>query len=1211
MGTDQSMGSLVANIASGFCDLARTNGDVDRASIRDTLLSSGAWPRSLPNLCTDPVRNDVCCLAWILSELEHGLVDEARLTSFLTEVETRASKLNAVVAVEEATSGLIESRGMPHLGKSPEDAAVQLGQLICQWALSQEPPFGVRVGVHTGRLKHFKLPNSKDESSFYGDAYSRSLELALESQHQTQVHISSISKLKLQAYMSVPVVISGSFESYYVDPFAEAAEARREHVSVDGHEPAGAQLQLTFMTRQDTTDIAGKMSLDEFKDLLITKNIDTASFGCNGAKTLLEFYQDVVISGKAHLVEVDDTLERIVPLLRISLQAMEGDRTRELRVSSTRDVDGRERLRHQPLALVLTLEETLNWALAVQTCLRMKLDLSSETQAECLEIDESSYVVSEDRVFSPSVPGIFSTYKSQNVTVRVKDQTHPRMKSIGLPEYGNFSTTKGGVDYDWTWTVVGSTVEEDKLLRILHDGGVDMKDWTEEMFSRLHREIQTTKTATIEKRGVELTRTLRIIRVWVRATIHAMEQVLVIRRKIQGGKTDERDKNRPISMQMSGQDWSQAVTDALLTRLGMSEELQDQLLTVDEASHQFSEEVANSRSFPGLKTAYLVNEVTVYLTNTRSSDLHFLGLPDGSDFVISRAEGAVTKETSIRSKPTTSNGHILVVFGWNPVETAVSKSQSLRNRKTTFSDTSGTVAEALAKRQVPAPVPLPPAKMNGPLLKRLLKNARTDWTRARRAAARICDATYTCQDFHNDITASFPELRLYVAGTSSADEYQRTIGAMYVIFWLMRMHLDGKDCFCFGLKADMVTPRKKFADCSEDAETFERRQFFREHNDWKKLEGLFLDAGLLTAPGQHDPEQTLAMLVLMAIHDIMKSTVLLPRVEREFGDFAGYAVGEVISDHDLALSYILQNHPTLLPSFSGLSRQQQESVKFTHGKLDYNLGGLVLAEAPPGALFSALRSAVIARNATKRDIAFYFVHWFADLAGSEPYPAEGSERFVLRFPMRGFQHFVDSFSIVGTLSESVTETQVYESYLVWRWAGEQGLGPVPRNIGSIAKMRLVIMAQGYGRDVLRTFEELSDEDREVLCKEMAVTGCEGQYGREPQNPGGPAIQVHHGPFLVHRVGRHNPRVALRVLAELLRKARLLWPFNAKDAKTLVTIRCHSLGGDANSIEQPGHDHVWLLSRTNDAEGSVKKMPVASLGTVVWSTHEPLTFAEKR
>merc|ERR1712136_150677 len=350
-----------------------------------------------------------------------------------------------------------------------------------------------------------------------------------------------------------------------------------------------------------------------------------------------------------------------------------------------------------------------------------------------------------------------------------------------------------------------------------------------------------------------------------------------------------------------------------------------------------------------------------------------------------------------------------------------------------------------------------------------------DWSRAKRAATRICDENYSCKAFHDDVVGAFPELRLYVSanetssGRASSDEFQRTVGALYAIYWLMRGHLDGIDCFTYGLRSDMINARKDLTEFPEHGE-FDKRHTFRKENDWARLEALFVDAGL-KKDGLPDPDRTLAMLVLMAIHDIMKGTSLLPTVEAEVGPFHGYKVGDVISDHDVALSYILEHHPTWLPSFSGLSRHQQESIKFTHGKMDYNMGWLVQAEAPPGALFSNFRKLVVTGEAKPQVIAFYFVHWFADLAGAEPYPPEGCEKFVLKFPLKVLKQFVQSFSIVQTLGEA-PETEVYENYLVWRWTNhDPPLGDVPTS-SAIAKLRLVIMAQGDSLNLLKAFHEL-------------------------------------------------------------------------------------------------------------------------------------------
>merc|ERR1719284_1554714 len=314
--------------------------------------------------------------------------------------------------------------------------------------------------------------------------------------------------------------------------------------------------------------------------------------------------------------------------------------------------------------------------------------------------------------------------------------------------------------------------------------------------------------------------------------------------------SDDRDRDKPISMQMTGQSWSQAVKDALQSRLGVQPDLQEKYFTMDDASYKFTEEVADSRSFPKLKTVYLVNAVTVYITDTKTSDLYFLGLPDGNDFTFSRLDrqsSLVGRELSmVREKvsmPSTPSV-VLVFFGWNPVEMEMTRSKKPKRTVPTFTDTAtaGIQRAVVPKRQVPPPEPLFPTNhTTTPLLNSLLKNQRTDWSRAKRAATRICDENYSCKAFHDDVVGAFPELRLYVSanetssGRASSDEFQRTVGALYAIYWLMRGHLDGIDCFTYGLRSDMINARKDLTEFPEHGE-FDKRHTFRKENDWARLE---------------------------------------------------------------------------------------------------------------------------------------------------------------------------------------------------------------------------------------------------------------------------------------------------------------------------------------------------------------------------------------
>ena len=94
-------------------------------------------------------------------------------------------------------------------------------------------------------------------------------------------------------------------------------------------------------------------------------------------------------------------------------------------------------------------------------------------------------------------------------------------------------------------------------------------------------------------------------------------------------------------------------------------------------------------------------------------------------------------------------------------------------------------------------------------------------------------------------------------------------------------------------------------------------------------------------------------------------------------------------------------------------------------------------------------------------------------------------------------------------------------------------------------MRLVVQAQMSDKQaaLVAAFNQLMPEDRRVLCDEMARTGCVGQSYRlsQPRKAGGPAILVYYSPAFVRSLSPHTAADALRLLAEIYRRARVLWP----------------------------------------------------------------------
>jgi hypothetical protein len=356
---------------------------------------------------------------------------------------------------------------------------------------------------------------------------------------------------------------------------------------------------------------------------------------------------------------------------------------------------------------------------------------------------------------------------------------------------------------------------------------------------------------------------------------------------------------------------------------------------------------------------------------------------------------------------------------------------------------------------------------------------------------------------------------------------------------------------------------------------------------------------------KHDVERTLAMLVLTAIHDIMKTVQLLPTVSKKHGTFRGYKVGEVINDHDAALAYVLEHHPGVLPSYAALPREQQESIKFTQSKMEYNMGWLVQAEAPPGALFRKFKRVIESGQASPQDLAFYFTHWFTDLAGAEPFPTEGCEKFVLKFPKHVLNQFLLSFSIVQNISvPGATEARVYEDYLQWRWDSHKpALGPAPMGKGSIAKMRLVVMAQGDSEAVVRAFDALPEEDREVLSTEMSMVDIWKQsWSRESSEYGGPAILVYYAPALMQKAGKQDPRGALMLLADVFRQARALWPRSEASGSWWVSVRVDQLKElTVREIRENNPSKVWAVTKLTSREGAVQRMSLFETRTGGWDT----------
>jgi len=445
------------------------------------------------------------------------------------------------------------------------------------------------------------------------------------------------------------------------------------------------------------------------------------------------------------------------------------------------------------------------------------------------------------------------------------------------------------------------------------------------------------------------------------------------------------------------------------------------------------------------------------------------------------------------------------------------------------------------------------------------------------------------------------------SGNSSADEYKRTIGALFGVYWLMRLDLpsvtdsdglDGQQGFCFGVDPDSWVP---LDEPPNDQKTASKRENFFDNQDWKGFHQLMVDSGMLKAQPdgsvQVDAARTAAMLALTAIHDIMKLSELLPRLLPEHAPYHGYSAEDEISDHDVALGYILEHDANAIPCYEQLEDFQRAPVRFTQAKIGFNHGWLVQAEAPPGALFNTFKSVIDSGGIDDSMIACYFVHWLTDLGGAVPTPLNGVEKFVVQFPLAVLESFIQSFPLVQRLANT-SQTALMEDYLRKWWP--MYLGPKPKGYDAIAKMRLVVQAQSkeLKQEVLDSFDRLVPTKQAILAVEMARTGIVEQVYSASPHPGGPAFLVYYSPAFL-RQSIESVQLALSILAEVYQAARYLFPlsFDPVEAGKSVTIRIDQLKGcgDARSVlASCSEGSTWVLMKKNDQEAAVESLTLSEL-----------------
>ena len=447
----------------------------------------------------------------------------------------------------------------------------------------------------------------------------------------------------------------------------------------------------------------------------------------------------------------------------------------------------------------------------------------------------------------------------------------------------------------------------------------------------------------------------------------------------------------------------------------------------------------------------------------------------------------------------------------------------------------------------------------------------------------------------------------------------------------MRVGIDGERGLCFGVDWQHPDWRPRFEASDEHLSCCaakKRSEEFFHNADWAGFQTILFDAGLLTQATQHQPtqhqptsrrsdgdgseaegddlcvdvERTVGMLVLTAIHDIMKIAEFVPTVQEAHAPYRGFASGDRINDHDVALAYALDHFGDALPSYRALDTKMRRTLRVVQSKMRFNFGWLIQAEAPPGALFSCFARLLRAGTLTRADVAFYCLHWLSDFASAYPTPLHGAAALMYCCQGNLLDSLLSFFTVVDKLADR-TETEVFEEYLEGVWERQRLHTPPPSGVGAIALMRLVAQVQSpvLANTIVWAFGQLRADDSAVLTREMALSGVAGgqgqQYTREPEAiQRRPAFLVYYSPKFLQCAIRADAIGTLQVLAEIYQQARALWPFRDESSEVTpeetpetctVSLRIDELKDRA--VEEIRKRNGWVLTKCNAQEGFVEQV----------------------
>ncbi|MBQ8847410.1 MAG: dual specificity protein phosphatase family protein [Candidatus Gastranaerophilales bacterium] len=374
----------------------------------------------------------------------------------------------------------------------------------------------------------------------------------------------------------------------------------------------------------------------------------------------------------------------------------------------------------------------------------------------------------------------------------------------------------------------------------------------------------------------------------------------------------------------------------------------------------------------------------------------------------------------------------------------------------------------------------------------------------------------------------YPELYWLTGDVNATPEWQinsdlnsiseKLFGSKHVEF---DRTIVGIECLKHVLNGDY----DKFTECQKESVKMTRENF-------DKLKDF--TTGVIKTPQDAD-----AILAFTMINDLGKIKEFVQNIES--------LMKRPVKDHDEALLMALKTIPDEIPSFSRLTKNNQNDI-INSLDADFNLGQFVQGECLP---------ANLAKIGTvgKRAMDLYLVHMFYDVAGAAGHVASNGSLVMNNNVFNGYMQGIES--IQQKISQGLNET--YDDFLNKK-ASDYNLSIDSPEEKSL--VRLAILSRAYtpndAQEVIEAFSKLNKEEQYDLLKGLSKDGI-NQKG----------VLLYYAPAFIQNAINAMPDNKIEMLAKAYKIMSRIYKNNkvfGDDEKVHIV----SLANIANAIrKEPG------------------------------------------